>query len=95
MVGRIPDRRELGIAAFVVALVALAAFGVVGRDVPGFQAGRVNRGQRRAFSQNLGLAAAFQDAVQEGFGFRFRQQAFAGGPEGRKVGHFLQPQNVP
>jgi hypothetical protein len=95
MVGRIPDGRELGIAALVVAVVALTAFCVVGGDRARLQTGRVDRGPGGAFPQNLGLAAALQDAVQEGLRFRFRQQTFAGGPQGGKMRHLLQAQDVP
>jgi hypothetical protein len=57
VVGRIPDHRKLGITAFVVAFLGFRAFGVVDRDVPGFQAGRVDGSQRGPLSQNLPAAA--------------------------------------
>ena len=94
MVGGIPDRRELGIAAFIVALMAFATFGVVGGNMPGLQAGRIDRGQRSPLSENLGLAAALQHALQEGFGFRFRQQAFARRPQGGEMWHLGEAQDV-
>ena len=95
MVGGIADHRELGIAAFLVALVLFTASGVVCRDVPGLQTGRVDGRQRGPLAQNLRLAAALEDPVQQRLRFRFRQQAFAGGPQGGKMGHLREPQNIP
>ena len=74
----VADGGNLGIAGFVMGPVPGAAAGEVVRDVPGFQAGRVDGGQARGGRDQAdaaGLGQDFCEEPREGVFFRSRRSA--------------------
>ena len=94
MIGRITDRRELRIAMLIVGGMALAPLRVVGRDVAGLQARRVDRRLAGTSGQKPGLAAMLEHGVEHRRRFVLAQQTLVGGAESGKVWYLAQIQNA-
>lgn len=70
--------RELGISAFVVPFVAVAASGVVAGDVTSLEAGRVDGGRRGAVADQAGSSGEMNGCIKESVSapfFRRRRSA--------------------
>lgn len=95
MVGGIADRRQFRIAMFVVVFMLVTASGVIGRDVTGFQTGRIYRSLFGASPQYLRVAAVRQDGVEKRIGLAFAQQSLRRRTQRREVRHPCQAEEVP